>query len=158
MNPKVNIIALVDVIGALSDSGLEHGHLCMVDDSAQESTGQGTAQLCTLVQPGQVVEWTALAVDVQTPLVIKNIAFLAPDGSAVPVPPAPPVPFAPATGPDADGSGADSGQENPDALVWCGVVPATIARGVPYRYRLELELGQGRDGVLSTAKAALLCP
>lgn len=151
MNPKVNIIALVDVIGALSDSRLDQGHLCLVDDSAQESTGQGSAQLCTHVQPGQVVEWTALAVDVQTPLVIKSIAFLAPDGRPVP---APPVPAAP----DADGSGADNGQENPDALVWSGVVPATLMPGVPYRYRLELELGQGRESVLSTEKPALLCP
>jgi hypothetical protein len=152
MNTKVNIIALVDVIGALSDSGLDQGHLCLVDDSAQESTGQGTAQLCAHVQPGQVVEWTALAVDVQTPLVIKSIAFLAPDGHAVPAPPVPPA------GPEADGSDAGGGQQNPDALVWSGVVPVTIARGVPYRYRLELELGQGRDSVLSTEKPALLCP
>lgn len=149
MKPKVNIIALVDVIGALSDSGLDQGHLCLVDDSDQESTGQGTAQLCTLVQPGQVVEWTALAVDVQTPLVIKSIDFLAPDGSAVPASPADPF----AGGADAEGT-----PENPDALVWSGIVPTTIARGVPYRYRLELQMGQAPESVLSTAKPVLLCP
>jgi hypothetical protein len=147
MRPKVNIIALVDVIGALSDRTLQHGNLCLVDDSGYEGTGQGTAELCTLVLPGQVVEWTALAVDVQTPLVIRGITFLAADGSALPAAPAPD----PAAGQDAEPA-------NPDALVWSGVVPATLVPGQPYRYQLDLQMDQGRDSILSTNAPALMCP
>ena len=148
MKSQVNIVALVDVIGALSEQTLLDGNLCMVDDSVYESTGQGTPELCTLVQPGQCVEWSALAVDVQTPLVIKSITFLSADGTSVPaLPPA-------AT----DGDDAESAQENPDALVWSGTVPFTMAPGVPYRYRLELQMDQGPQSVLSIDAPALMRP
>ncbi|AQZ65277.1 hypothetical protein BKM31_30955 [[Actinomadura] parvosata subsp. kistnae] len=76
VKPQVNIIALVDVIGALSDRSLLNGNLVMIDDGSFASRAQGTPDLCTVVQPGQVVQWTALAVDLQTPVEIKNIEFL----------------------------------------------------------------------------------
>lgn len=106
MNPKVNIVVVVDVIGALSDGTLRNGNLCMIDDGSLQSTGQGTPELVTVVKPGQVVTWSALAVDLQTPVEIKSITFLGPDGDggheAEQTPPAtqaPPAAQAPCTRP-----------------------------------------------------------
>ncbi|MEV0124658.1 hypothetical protein AB0I16_24540 [Streptomyces sp. NPDC050703] len=82
MKSQVNIIAVVDVIGALSIRGLHDGNLCMVDDGPFDSSHQGTADLVTIVKPGQVVSWTALAVDLQTPVEIKNISFAPSNGHA----------------------------------------------------------------------------
>ncbi|MFJ2745756.1 hypothetical protein ACIO3O_39560 [Streptomyces sp. NPDC087440] len=76
---KVNIVAVVDVIGALSDGTLGNGNLCLIDDSPHDSRGQGTTQLQTVVSPGQTVQWTALAVDLQTPVEIKSITFIGQD-------------------------------------------------------------------------------
>lgn len=153
MEPKVNIVVLVDVIGALSEQTLLGGNLCMVDDSAYESSGQGTHELCTLVHPGQSVEWSALAVDVQTPLVIKSITFLRADGTSAPALP----PAAADSAATADDNAEDA-QQNPDSLVWCGTVPFTMAQGVPYRYRLELQMDQGPQSVLSVDAPALMRP
>ncbi|GAA1896646.1 hypothetical protein GCM10009837_18440 [Streptomyces durmitorensis] len=79
MKHQVNIIAVVDVIGALSGSTLLDGNLCMMDDGGHNSAHQGTPNLCTVVKPGQVVSWSALAVDLQTPVEIKNISFVPAD-------------------------------------------------------------------------------
>ncbi len=154
MKPKVTIIALVDVIGALSAQTLGDGNLSLVDDGEFESSGQGTPELCTLVQAGQVVEWSALAVDVQTPLVIKSIEFLGAD--AAPAFPSPPLGADP-LGADADGVDAAGGRQYPDALVWSGVVPITMLAGVPYRYRLALQMDQGENSVLTVDAPALMC-
>lgn len=78
MKPQVNIIALVDVIGALSDQSLHNGNLSLVDNGDFESTGQGTPDLVTIVRPGQIVQWQALAVDLQTPAEIRSITFSGP--------------------------------------------------------------------------------
>ncbi|WP_150493146.1 hypothetical protein [Streptomyces kanamyceticus] len=77
---QVNIIAVVDVIGALSTKSLQDGNLCMVDDGSSNSSHQGTPNLVTVVKPGQTVSWTALAVDLQTPVEIKNISFVPANG------------------------------------------------------------------------------
>ncbi|MCX5203043.1 hypothetical protein OG897_16500 [Streptomyces sp. NBC_00237] len=79
---KVNIVAVVDVIGALSDGTLGNGNLCLIDDSEHDSRGQGTTQLETVVSPGQAVQWTALAVDLQTPVEIKSVTFIGQDNGA----------------------------------------------------------------------------
>ncbi|MGW7414076.1 hypothetical protein [Streptomyces sp. NPDC054863] len=79
---KVNIVAVVDVIGALSDGTLGNGNLCLIDDSEHDSRGQGTTQLQTVVSPGQTVQWTALAVDLQTPVEIKSVTFIGQDNGA----------------------------------------------------------------------------
>lgn len=144
MKPTVNIIALVDVIGALSDGTLGNGNLSLADDGSFDSTGQGTPQLCTLVAPGQVVRWTALAVDVQTPVEIQSITFLG--GADSPEAPAP----------DAEPDGQPTAEENLDLLVWEGIVPAGLAPGVPNRYRLELKMHEGPRSVLSIDSPALM--
>ena len=85
MKPNVNIVVLVDVVGALSDGTLHNGNLSLIDDGQFDSAGQGTTDLCTVVAPGQVVQWSAVAVDVQTPVELRSISFL-----GAPGPPAPP--------------------------------------------------------------------
>ncbi len=129
MKPRVNIIAVVDVIGALSAGTLLDGNLSLVDDGEHESTGQGTPGLVTVCLPGQTVQWTVLALDLQTPVEIRKITFLGADGA---LPPAQD---------EATSADADLG-----LAVWSGVVPTGLAPGVEYRYRLDLQM---YDGVAS---------
>ncbi|GHB27892.1 hypothetical protein GCM10010331_12830 [Streptomyces xanthochromogenes] len=167
MNPKVNIVVVVDVIGALSDGTLLNGNLCMIDDGEQ-STGQGTPELCTVVRPGQVVTWSALAVDLQTPVEIKGITFLgadAEDGDAD----AEATDAGAGAGAGADGRNGQSGQNgrggrnghgperhNPELEVWSGVVPQ-LAPGVAHQYRLEVQMYEGEHSTLHIASPALMC-
>ncbi|WP_175412050.1 hypothetical protein [Streptomyces sp. TRM64462] len=141
MKPQVNIVVMVDVIGALSSGTLQDGNLSLVDDGPFDSTGQGTPELCTVVAPGQVVQWTALAVDLQTPVEIKNIRFLGPEDEAVPAP---------------DGNYTEEG-EKLDLDVWNGIVPPHMPRGVPHRYRLEVQMYEGEHSVLHVDSPALMC-
>lgn len=138
MKSKVNIIAVVDVIAALSDGTLGNGNLCLADDGAFGSTGQGTTELCTVVAPGQVVQWSAVAVDVQTPVEILGITFIG-DGASAPAP-----------------ADQPAGDDNPDQEVWAGVVPTGLTRGVPYKYRLALKMHEGPHSVLSVDSLALM--
>ncbi|MEW2386878.1 hypothetical protein AB0933_00805 [Streptomyces venezuelae] len=159
MKTQVNIIAVVDVIGALSVKTLLDGNLCMVDDSAFDSTHQGTADLVTVVKPGQVVSWTALAVDLQTPVEIKNISF-APanghNGAAASGPAMSPPGSAAAPQGEAHGQEESEGDKL-DLDVWTGVVPHWMTPGVPYQYRLELQMYEGSNSVMSIDSPALMC-
>ncbi|MER5862905.1 hypothetical protein [Kitasatospora sp. NPDC002040] len=149
MKPKVNIVVLVDVIGALSDDTLHNGNLSIVDDSALRSTGQGTTELCTVVSPGQVVGWSVLAVDLQTPVEIRSITFLDPEGRPAAAEP-----------PAADGAppaGESSAGEQLDLDDWTAVVPPWMTPGVPYRYRLELRMHEGPHSLFELDTPALLC-
>jgi hypothetical protein len=140
MKPQVNIAVVVDVIGALSDKSLLNGNLCMVDDGSFDSTGQGTSELCTVVVPGQVVQWSALAVDLQTPVEIKSITFLGPGD-----------------GEDGDRGGDHSlDGDHLDLNVWAGVVPPFMAPGVPHTYQLELQMYEGVHSVLHIDSPALM--
>ncbi|MFJ2769263.1 hypothetical protein [Streptomyces sp. NPDC087300] len=224
---QVNIIAVVDVIGALSTKSLQDGNLCMVDDGSFNSSHQGTPNLVTVVRPGQTVSWTALALDLQTPVEIKNISFVPANGQ---------------NGQNgqqgqAQGQQAQQGQQGQQGLqgqqgqpgagqgqgaygqggygqgaygqgaygqsgqsaygqgsygqgsygqgsygqsqgqgrsshdqesgdpasakldldVWTGVVPSWMARGVPYTYRLELQMYDGVDSVMHVESPALMC-
>ncbi|MFI1678267.1 hypothetical protein [Streptomyces sp. NPDC020607] len=156
MKTQVNIIAVVDVIGALSVKTLLDGNLCMVDDSAFDSTHQGTADLVTVVKPGQVVSWTALALDLQTPVEIKNISFAPSNGHN----------GAAASGPATSRPGTTNGEthgqdesdgDKLDLDVWTGVVPHWMTPGVPYQYRLELQMYEGSNSVMSIESPALMC-
>ncbi|MEU6823319.1 hypothetical protein ABZ921_22015 [Streptomyces atriruber] len=179
MKTQVNIIAVVDVIGALSVKTLLDGNLCMVDDGAFDSTHQGTADLVTVVKPGQVVSWTALALDLQTPVEIKNISFIPAGGhngaaASGPAMTPPGAAGAGAQGQTPQGQGmqgrATQGQqahgqsahdqEEGDKLdldVWTGVVPHWMTPGVPYQYRLELQMYEGSNSVMSIDSPALMC-
>lgn len=154
MKQQVNVIAVVDVIGALSDSSLGNGNLVMVDDGSLSSTGQGTPDLVTVVTPGQVVQWTVLALDLQTPVEIRSITFLGPDsggGAGTDF----------GTGQSTDHStdrGADSGaaREQLGLDVWSGVVPEYMTPGVPHRYRLEFRMYEGDHSLLHVDSPALM--
>ena len=153
MKSTVNIIAVVDVIGALSDSTLGNGNLCLADDGSFDSTGQGTTDLCTIVAPGQTVQWTAVAVDVQTPVEIQSITFIGGEaGSGVPAEQTDQTDQTDQTG--RPGQTENSG--NPDANVWAGIVPAGLIPGVPYKYRFALKMHQGPHSVLSIDSPALM--
>ncbi|WP_157431053.1 hypothetical protein [Actinomadura macra] len=142
MKPQVNIVVLVDVVGALSERTLNDGNLSLVDDGQFDSSGQGTPRLCTVVSPGQIVQWTAVAVDVQTPVEIRSITFLG-SGEA-------------AWEPDAGEAPAHEGT-TPDLKVWSGFVPPYLVPGAPYRYRLELQMHTGPNSVLHVDSPALMC-
>lgn len=140
MQRQVNIVVAVDVISALSGGTLLNGNLCMIDDGAFHSTGQGTSDLCTICQPGQLIGWTVLPLDLQTPVEIKNISFLGSgDGDDGPRRVDP--------GPMAGG--------RPALNVWSGVVPPFMAPDVPYNYRLELQLYEGEASMLHVDSPAL---
>ena len=139
MKPQINIVVLVDVIGALSERTLRKGNLAMMDDGTNQSRGQGTPDLVTVCRPGQVVQWTILAVDVQTPVEIRSISFVG----------APAVGAAVAGGPGAPDKRAPK--------LWSGVFPPCTAPGAEYRYRLELQMYDGPNSVLSIDSCALAC-
>lgn len=167
MKPQVNIIAVVDVMGALSGSTLLDGNLCMMDDGGHNSAHQGTADLCTVVKPGQVVSWSALAVDLQTPVEIKNISFVPEDDE-----PADQQTGHQQTGHQRTGhqqtghpqtghpqAGQQTGDEGDklDLDVWTGIVPSWLTPGVAYRYRLELQMYEGDNSVMHIDTPALMC-
>src|ERR1044071_7760165 len=81
MKQRISIVVMVDAVGALSDRTLHNGNISLVDDSSAGSRHQGTPDLVTAVAPGQVVQWTPIHVDVQTPVEIEAIEFLS--GAAV---------------------------------------------------------------------------
>jgi len=138
---RVNVVAVVDVIAALSDGTLEGGNMCLTDDSRYGSTGRGTTDLCTACLPGQLLTWTVLPVDVQTPVEIRSIRFLGHDGAALPEPPG-----------EVPGEGEELG-----LAVWSGVVPASLAGRPPLLYRLELQMYEGVNSVLSVQSPAVRC-
>ncbi|MFC4530887.1 hypothetical protein [Sphaerisporangium dianthi] len=156
MKEKVSIVVMVDAVGALSDRTLHNGNLSLVDDGSAGSLHQGTPDLITAVVPGQVVQWTPIHVDVQTPVEIQSIEFLS--GAAVAPsddPGVPPYPAEPPAVPAPDATDSN-GHENQDLLVWEGVVPYSMIPGVPYRYRLALKLHEGPNSVLHIESPALL--
>ncbi|MGW5863280.1 hypothetical protein ACWFRJ_14050 [Streptomyces sp. NPDC055239] len=186
MKPQVNIIAVVDVIGALSGSTLLNGNLCMMDDGGHNSAHQGTPDLCTVVRPGQVVSWTALAVDLQTPVEIKNISFVPADQSngrsqasgqgqsqsasqmqgqpygQTQSQPQSQQPYGQSQGqPHGQAQGAQGGNhaegDKLDLDVWTGVVPNWLTPGVAYQYRLELQMYEGGNSVMHVDTPALMC-
>jgi hypothetical protein len=138
--PQVNIVAVVDVIGALSAGTLLNGNLCMMDNGDHDSTGQGTPYLCTAVRPGQVVQWSVLAVDLQTPVAIKAITFLGPGGEVPPT---------------VHGAAEEDG-DTLDLAHWAGLVPPVLSRGTPHQYRLELQMYEGPHSILHVDAPALL--
>jgi len=142
MKTKIDIVILVDVISALSDGTLLDGNLAMMDNGHLPSTDQGTPELCTVCQPGQTIQWTIHAVDLQTPVEIRRITFLD-------------------TRSDVEDSG-DAAVESPpgDRLslnVWSGVVPPWAIPGAVYKYRLELQMYEGKNSVMTIDSCSLRC-
>jgi hypothetical protein len=81
--PQINIMAFVDVIGALA-TGTLTGNIFMTDNSrAGHTTGRGTATLSSAVTNGQVINWHVVPVDVQTSVEIVSITFQDPSPCAL---------------------------------------------------------------------------
>ena len=135
MRNEINIVIAVDVIAALSGRTLLNSNLCMMDDSPLQSTGQGTPNLCTVCYPGQTIKWTVYAIDLQTPVAIKSISFIKSEETGASSEQA-----APANEDDSD---------RLDLEVWSGIVPCTLVPGVEYRYRLELQMYEGVNSIMS---------
>lgn len=124
----VNINIVVDVMKALSDESLE-GNLYLIDDGIYGSEGQGTGRLKTVCRPGDVIRWKACPVDLQAGFSILSISF----------------------GKDCAGQQ----KESPPAYLntWEGIVP--YASG-GHHYRIVLQLGKGKDSVMSIDMPSLL--
>jgi hypothetical protein len=147
MKSKVNIMIVVNVIGALSDKTLGNKNLIMMDNSVWPSLAQGTANLCTLVQYGQQLNWNVVAVDLQTPVAIHNIQFFP-------------------AGKEGLLRGAEAteltdvlvdGNDKSHLKVWSGVVPPWMARGIDHRYRLTIKMSEGINSLMYIDTPSLRC-
>ncbi len=140
-NPnQINVVIAVDVIRALSDSSLKDNIYLMDNnpfEDGQASTGQGTDYLTTSCLPGQVIQWTIHAIDLQTPVSIKSIHFINEEDSDVEV------------------VDHNEHEARPDLKVWVGVVPNHMNVGQPYRYKLVLQMGSGENSIMSIDSTAL---
>jgi hypothetical protein len=132
----INIVTIVDVIGALS-SGALRDNLYMADNG-WGSAGKGTAELATACYPGQLINWVVNALDVQTPVLIDAITFLDKDDTAA----AQGIVIAPGFG------GA------PRSFYWAGFVPCYLPPGL-YGYRLKLQMGRGSRSTMCVDTPAL---
>lgn len=127
MGNKININIAVDSIKALSFQSLKES-IYMMDNSWYGSVDQGTENLCTFCCPGQTIHWVLYPIDLQTPAVIKNISFLSLDGKPT-------------------GQIGDFPIDNLDLKTWEGVLPNMVL-GRKYYYRLELQIGKGKNSVM----------
>jgi hypothetical protein len=131
----INIVTIVDVIGALS-SGALRSNLYMADNG-WGSAGKGTAGLATACYPGQQINWMIHALDVQTAVRIDAITFLKADNTPAPEG----LVIAPEIG-------------DPRHSYWAGFVPCYLPPGL-YGYRLKLQMGRGNLSVMSVDTPAL---
>lgn len=132
MQHQININIAVDVVKALSDKSLKN-NIYLMDNSPFASINQGTEDLCTFCTPGQTVHWVIYPIDLQTPVVIKQISFI----------------------PEEENFEAnDSDQlkndipDDPEFKTWSGILPL-MKTGHKYRYRLVLQMGNGKNSTMS---------
>jgi hypothetical protein len=145
MQTKININIAVDVAKALSDKTLLK-NIYMMDNSIYGSKGLGTEHLCTLCVPGQTIHWVVYAIDLQTPVAIKDITFFSSTGQA-------PVPLQPC----GNANKTIMPEDNPDLKIWTGILPY-MEQGHKYHYRLTLQMGNGVNSIISIDGPALLYP
>lgn len=131
MQEQINIMIMVDSIKALVDQSLNE-NCFMVDDSPFFSKQKGTLYLDTQCIPGQLIHWTVKAVDVQTPVSIKQISF---------------EPYQLYFN--------TTNVENLDALVWNGIVPYLGNQQMTYKYKVVLQIGKGKKSKLETFTPSL---
>lgn len=139
MQNQININIAVDVVKALSNKSLYESTYLM-DNSIFCSLNKGTESLCTACQPGQIIHWVVYAVDLQTPVAIRNITFISSDGQAYN---------------DVYKKSECLCNENPDLKTWIGVLPYMVL-GKEYRYRLELQMGNGNNSIMSIDTPSLI--
>jgi len=133
MTNQVNVIIMVDSIGALVSQSLE-GNCFMVDDGPYYSKNKGSLNLATRCVPNQTIHWTVKAVDVQTPVSIKEISF---ESNYL-----------------LDYPKVET--QNLDTLVWNGIVPFVGTSPVTYNYKIVLQIGKGKKSELEIYTPALI--
>lgn len=141
MQYNINIVIAVDVIKALSDKKLDNS-IYLMDDSVWGSYGKGTPDLVTRCVPGQTIKWACYPVDLQTPLAISRVEFIPAAGTYVPGYPAP--------------AGTGLPGVNPDYFEWSGVVPYYLVPNQKYYYRLQLQMGEGKNSIMHVNTAAIM--
>lgn len=128
MIPQINIMTVVDVIGALT-TGTLTGNIYMTDNRrGSRTSGQGTATLASDVTYTQVLNWHVMPIDVQTDIQINKITFYR-NGALITA----------ANTPCArlQKYGAPSGE------YWAGVVNYLgLIEGGVYQYLIELDMGR----------------
>lgn len=141
MQYNINIVVAVDVIKALSEKKLDNS-IYLLDDSIWGSEGKGTGRLITRCVPGQRIKWMSYPVDLQTPLSVSRVDFIPVYGYV-------PGGYLPQTG-----TGIQA--VNPDYFEWTGVVPDYLIPGTPYYYRLQVEMGEGKNSTMHISTAAIM--
>ena len=144
MQNKININIAVDVAKALSEKTLLN-NVYMMDNSGYGNKNQGTDQLCTCCLPGQTIRWVVCAIDLQTPVAIKDITFISSDSQLKSA----------QVEENGDSNTGILQEDNPDLKIWTGIVPYMV-QGHTYRYRLTLQMGNGNNSVMSLDSLALL--
>ena len=145
MQGKIIIVVAVDTVAALSDQSLDD-NLFLTDDGDFESDGKGTALLVTKCYPGQLIKWNIYPVDLQTPAAIKKITFLPPGENPAP---------AKTSSVDQALDGDVREFDNPNVNSWSGYAPGAMIPGLAYNYRLEIQIGEGKDSSLHIDTPAL---
>ncbi len=128
MIPQINILTVVDVIGALR-SGSLNDNIYMTDNrQGRPSKGQGTGTLATEVTYAQVLNWHVMSIDFQTEIEISRVVFYR-NGSLITSANTPCVRLLK--------YGAPSGD------YWAGVTNyAHLIEGGDYQYRIEFDMGR----------------
>lgn len=144
MQNKININIAVDVAKALSEKTL-HNNVYLMDNSFYGSKNQGTEQLCTFCLPGQTIRWVVYAIDLQTPVAIKDITFI-PSNSQRNLA---------QNDENFDANEVVLPENNLDLKIWTGVLPYMIQEH-KYRYRLTLQMGNGKNSIMSLNSPSLL--
>jgi hypothetical protein len=151
VSSTIHIVAAVDTIQALSDGTLDNS-LYLMDDGDYESEGKGTPELITLCYIGQLIQWKVVAVDLQTPVAIRDIVFLSPSQSAH-------YHLHAFSEKSLDFRHQQYSEKelwhDPDLNDWSGIVPSHLVSGIKYHYRFELQLGQGTNSIMSIDTPAL---
>ena len=127
---RIIINIVVDAIKALSEGSLESS-LYLMDNSVADSRNQCTPDLCTACLPGQTVYWVAHALDLRTPVSIRSISFLELPGED------------------------ELRDENPDLNTWTAVLPC-METGHQYFYRVTVQIGYTKHGIMSTCSPSLV--
>lgn len=160
MQNQININIAVDVVRALSEKSLCNS-IYVMDDSPFGSPGKGTGELSTRCMPGQTIHWVIYAIDLQTPVAIKSISFLLPDELSDTSPAreahlygkladeqltlTEPCATEPLDKEPSEVQSPDCASvENLELKTWTGIVPGLMP-GRKYYYRLELQMGNGKD-------------
>ncbi|WP_075602922.1 hypothetical protein [Saccharicrinis aurantiacus] len=124
-----NINIAIDVIAALSDKTLR-GNIFVMDDGLLNSRNKGTDHLVTVCSAGQLIKWSIYAIDLQTPVSIKSISFSQ-------------------TEKDNNEDIPNNHYTNLDLNEWSGYVPNYLLPNKQYKYKLELQMGEGQYSILS---------